>query len=321
MKKIIFYLSLLCFTISTFSEANKPKPKTVRFIYMVSKDRKYNAQYEEAIAMAAKSIQAWYKKQMNGYTFKLNEPIVETIYSNKNADFFYSNPNGNDKDSWGYYNTLKEAERLIGVKHFDENYIYVIYSDGPGDKGRGGSGICIMPEDDLLGLIGKHPTQKEINRWIAGLGHEGGHAFGLPHPADTDKDNDAIMWAGIYGKYPDNTYLTQQDKEILSKSPFFFNDKDESILVSETELAKYIYTNGIFTRKESGENKTITWLENTKDKKSYPFTEKKVDTEYYYLKSINRNIEIKIPIQGGRSLLSTDSGKSWRNLYLLEKEN
>ena len=321
MKTILLCLSILCFTLPVFTEANKLKPKTVRFIYMVSKDRKYNAQYGGAIAMAAKSIQAWYKKQMNGYTFKLYDPIVETIYSNKNADFFYSNPNGDNKDNWGYNNTLKEAERLIGAKHFDENYIYIIYSDGPGDKGRGGSGVCIMPEDDLLGLLGKHPTQKEINRWIAGLGHEGGHAFGLPHPVDTKKDNDALMWSGIYGKYPDNTYLTPQDKEILSKSPFFFNDKDEPIVVSEIELEKYIYQNGVFTRKQTGANKAISWLEITKEKNSYPFIETKVDAEFYYLKSTNRNIEIKIPIKGGQSLLSSDSGKSWRNLYILEKKN
>ena len=30
--------------------------------------------------------------------------------------------------------------------------------------------MTVLPEDDLLGLIGKHPTQKSIKRWIAGLG-------------------------------------------------------------------------------------------------------------------------------------------------------
>jgi hypothetical protein len=87
---------------------------------------------------------------------------------------------------------------------------------------RGTSGVTCLPEDDLLGLVGKHPTQKNPARWVGGLGHELGHAFGLPHPADTVRDADAIMWAGFYGKYPDKAYLTESDKKILLQSPFFF---------------------------------------------------------------------------------------------------
>ena len=50
--------------------------------------------------------------------------------------------------------------------------------------------------------------------------HEFGHALGLPHPNDTRKHHDALMWAGFYGKYPDRTYITDQDKEILAANPF-----------------------------------------------------------------------------------------------------
>ena len=106
----------------------------------------------------------------------------------------------------------------------------MIYSDGPGNKGRGGNGVTVLPEDDLLGLVGQHPTQKDVKRWIAGLGHELGHAFGLAHPQDTQKHADAIMWMGIYGKYPDQTYLTDEDKGILMKSPFFFRPNGEPVV-------------------------------------------------------------------------------------------
>jgi hypothetical protein len=72
-------------------------------------------------------------------------------------------------------------------------------------------------------LIGAHPTQKDPQRWIGGLGHELGHAFGLPHPPDTVRDADAIMWAGFYGKYPKGCYLTEPDKQMLRHSAFFFD--------------------------------------------------------------------------------------------------
>jgi len=185
---------------------------------MVSADREERADYREAIEHAAVSMQRWYAGQLGGATFQLNDPVVEVTHSDKQARWFYDHPNG-AKDDWGYNNTLSEAARLLGAG-YDQEFTWVIYSDGPGNMGRGGSGVTCMPEDDLLGLIGEHPTQKSINRWIGGMGHELGHALGLPHPADTTKDADALMWGGFYGGYPDGAYLTEDDKATLSSSPF-----------------------------------------------------------------------------------------------------
>jgi hypothetical protein len=113
----------------------------------------------------------------------------------------------------------------LGAKFNDENYTWVIYSDGPGNKGRGGSSICVMPEDDLKGLVGKHPTQPNIYRWYGGLAHELGHAFGLNHPANPEIHPMAIMWTGIYGYYPEQAYFTEEDKIILKNSPFLLRIK------------------------------------------------------------------------------------------------
>ena len=109
MKKTLLFCFVLLIAIQSINAQKKApvqvkKPlidKSVRFVYLISKDRKHNPAYEKAIAMAAKDIQGWYKKQLNGFTFKLNEPIVEIAYSEKNADYFYSNPNGEDKKAWG----------------------------------------------------------------------------------------------------------------------------------------------------------------------------------------------------------------------------
>ena len=194
--------------------------RCIRFAYLVSRDREVVPEYVKAIEDAACDIRGWYAKQLGGPTFNLADPIVEVVHSDKPAAWFTTHPNGNDQASWGFYNTLDEMKRLRDVRPMRDNSIWVVYSDGPGNKGRAIPGFAYLPEDDLLGLVGKHPTQKDPVRWVAGMGHELGHTLGLPHPRDTTKHHDALMWAGFYGKYPDRCYLTDEDKAILAENPF-----------------------------------------------------------------------------------------------------
>lgn len=308
------FISFLCSALlfCTVPLAVAASDKTVRVIYLVSADREVNAEYAKAAEMAIRDIQTWYARQLNGVTFRLHEPVVEILKSDKNASWFYANPRKSHKDNWGYDNTFDEVKRLAGVRHFDPDHVWVVYSDGPGNSGRGGSGVCIMPEDDLLGLTGQHPEQKEINRWIAGLGHELGHAFGLPHPKDTKKDADAIMWNGIYGKYPDKTYLTAQDKEMLRKNPFFYDKSGTPITGQTTEIAQYVYGNGRFTRLRNDKTKVISWEESTASGHLFRFSETSARGGIFELKAVDRQIQIRIPAAGGKGQISTDGGKSWR---------
>ena len=194
-------------------------------------------EYVDVIEDAARDIRGWYAKQLGGPTFHLADPIVEVLHSDKRAAWFTTHPNGNDEASWGFCNTLDEMRRLRDVRPIRDNSIWVVYSDGPGNKGRAIPGFAYLPEDDLLGLVGKHPTQKDPVRWVAGMGHELGHALGLPHPRDTKKHYDALMWAGFYGKYPDRWYLTDEDKAILAKNPFIVASAELN-LVPKPHLVK-----------------------------------------------------------------------------------
>ena len=288
----------------------------VRVVYMVSADRKEKPEYTAALEHAIRDLQKWYANQLGGPTFKLNDPVVEVVKSDKPATWFYANPNGRNKDNWGYNNTLAEASRLLGTRRLDPKFVWAVYSDGPGNKGRGGHGVTCLPEDDLLGLVGRHPIQKNKLRWIAGLGHELGHAFGLPHPKDTKKHRDAIMWMGIYGKYPDKTYLTEQDKKILMISPFFYHENGEPVLKKGPVVARYLYRGGAFV--QHGNIDPILWIE-TKSNSSdeYQFVESRRDNESIHLYDLRRNFTIRFPVKGGRSYLSIDNGKSWRPLYHL----
>lgn len=299
----------LLFSIQAF--ATKP---SVRVIYLVSKDRNMRQDYKEAIKMAARDIQKWYKKQMNGKTFEFaKSDIVEVLHSDKKASWFTSSPiEGVHKDNWGFDHTLAEVKGILSQEAIPGNYTWVLYSDGPGNTGRGGGNICYLPEDDLKGLIGQHPTQPSIKRWIAGLGHEIGHAFGLPHPVDTDKDADAIMWTGIYGKYPDKCYLTDDDKKILNNSPFFMTDEEHKKYEEDHQIIHsltYSYTGGYFERKKF-KNRDISWIEYVNNgQTTFKFNENNTDETFYYIKR-GGNISIKIPKKGGDSYLSTNDWKS-----------
>ena len=62
------------------------KPKSVRIIYLVSQDREVREDYRNAIENAAVEIQRWYKEQLNGFTFRLNSPVVEVVRASQSAE-------------------------------------------------------------------------------------------------------------------------------------------------------------------------------------------------------------------------------------------
>jgi uncharacterized repeat protein (TIGR02543 family) len=194
----------------------------VRMVYIVPSDREEKTEYKAAIDHAIRDLQDWYGKQLGGPTFRLHDPVIEVIKSDKSAEWFITNPNGSNSEDWGHNNTLQEAKEILGAKHYDSQFIWALNTDDSGSKGRGGSGVAYLSGNNFIGLLGNHPTQKDPLRWIAGIGHEIGHAFGLLHPTDRVKHEDAIMWMGIYnGKYPDTAYLTDEDKQTLLSSRFF----------------------------------------------------------------------------------------------------
>lgn len=306
---------LACLHATAFAaDLKQPDLHRVRVVYLVSADRAENRAYTLAVGHAIRDVQRWYARQLGGPTFRLHDPVVEVIKSSRPAAWFYGNPNGDNRDDWGFNNTLAEASRLVGAKHDDPKFVWVIYSDGPGDKGRGGNGVTCLPEDDFLGLVGRHPTQPDKPRWIAGLGHELGHAFGLAHPADTTKDADAIMWTGIYGKYPDQTYLTADDKRILMRSPFFYRENGEPVLNKGRVIARYVYAGGSF--EQHAGNDPIYWTERKSGSDvTFTFVEKGRDAKHIRLGDDTRGYSIRIPVKGGPSTISTDRGQTWGTLY------
>jgi hypothetical protein len=307
-------LVFLCLTaVVGVADAAAPRPQSVRIVYLVSQDRTVRPDYQAALTAAALDLQKWYAKQLDGLTFRLNDPVVEVVKSDQKAEWFYRHPNGDNQDDWGYNNGFAEAKRLVGARLSDPNYIWVIYSDGPGNKGRGGSGVTVLPEDDFLGLVGRHPTQKNVQRWIAGLGHELGHAFGLAHPDDTQKDADAIMWTGMYDKYPDQTYFTPADKRILRRSRFFFTREGECAANQVRYAEKFSYAGGFFARLSDRDR--TEWLELKNDGSSeMRFVETRRGPDWIQLYDASRKMRLRLPVSGGMCSWSTDEGLTWHDL-------
>ncbi len=308
---LIAGLALIPWTGATAADSSL---RRVRVVYLVSADRKEKPEYTAAIDHAIHDLQRWYARQLDGPTFRLSDPVVEVVKSEKPGDWFYGSPNGRSKDNWGFNNTLKEAKRRVGARFDDPKHVWVIYSDGPGDKGRGGNGVACLPENDLLGLVGRHPRQKDKLRWIAGLGHEIGHAFGLPHPSDTKKHADAIMWAGIYGKYPDQAYLTEQDKRILGRSPFFYHPDDSPVFPKGAIVSRVTWAGGAFEQLAGSD--PVLWIETGSEGQTrYVFEEVQRIKKHIILYDETRRFTILLPRAGGRSLLSRDGKKTWQTLY------
>lgn len=203
-----------------------PAIRKVRVMYLVPSDATPREDYKIAIADAICHLQQWYLEQMgNGKTFKLCHPVVEVLRTKHDAKWYATHPAG-DYHLWFWNNVLADAFALTGAKFNDPKFVWVFYIDAENDAGQyggaGTNGVAVLPQHDIHGLIGL--SNEPISRWIGGLGHELGHAFGLPHPPGCEEDqslpeSQCLMYLGMY-KYPD-TFLLAEDRGKLSQSPFF----------------------------------------------------------------------------------------------------
>lgn len=290
-------------------------PYTVRIVYLVSADRQERADYRAAIERAALEVQAFFARELDGLTVRLDQPLVTVVRSREPAAWFYGHDPGGRPDDRGYTNALAEVNRLLGAAP-GQTTTWVIYSDGPGDKGRGGNGVCVMPEDDLLGLVGQHPTQPDPARWVGGLAHELGHALGLDHPNDPAHDARAVMGAGFYDGWPNDTYLTPDDRARLTASVMLDYGPDDPRFVP-IEMTAYVHDRGAFQR--TVRRGRAWWVEHAPDGATYSFDEVATTDATFHLRDLGRGLELRIPAGGGLATISADGGASWHDLYVLRR--
>ena len=213
---------------------------TVRVIYAAPWDREFRSDYRDAIQHAIVDLQSWYRRQLGGLTFSLYDATPEQCQLSGNHDDYDSG------DVWA--KILEGVQHCAAVGHGSAEFVWVLYvavKEECGEEhelGRGGSGVTMLQaaEGDFdLGpyyYCDEGPYERTSGGVIGGLGHELGHALGLPHPPGCDDglptcDYDALMHLGFV-TYP-NTYLRPDEKQILWRSPFIEKNPAQRQIMEE----------------------------------------------------------------------------------------
>jgi hypothetical protein len=221
-------------------------PKKVRVVYLVPADKQIRKEYQVAIGNAILHLQNFYQSQMDtsllvprNLSYSINSPVVE-VYRTSHSSSFYSSSTTNPNDFWN--KALADGFAVSGGRFNDPNNRWIYYIDADPGCVNGSpqavgatSGVALLPANDLrglarkqtIGLCGQTADTLGPCRWIGGLGHELGHAFGLPHPPGCDQGNcsggtaasNSLMFLG-YLVYP-NTNLLPDNVTQLFGTGFF----------------------------------------------------------------------------------------------------
>jgi hypothetical protein len=277
-----------------------PEPKTVRVLYLVPEDRAARQEYIKAIEKALLDLQVWYYGSLGGRTFRLNNPMVEVRRASHKAAWYSRHRPAvrSEKRFYTFYNALADAA-AFGVKVNDRKHIWLLYIDAPGRTAAGMRGVAVMPEHDLLGLVGRSVDRTPVSRWIGGSGHELGHALGLSHPGE--RQAGSLMQRG-HVRYP-ACFLPPADTARLRKSRFIYAGLPEGF--SSRDRFIYTYNGGYVVHVGGGR-----WQERRTDTGIiYDYKLYKDDGRFLYLARVGRGggTGICLPKKAGGSIYRKDA--------------
>jgi hypothetical protein len=264
---------------------------------------------------------------LGGKSFKLHDPVVEIKRSTHDTRWFLTNPVGNNPSTYFWFNSIADAQ----AKFNDPDYVYLLYVDvnATGQSTGGTSGVALLHEGDVLGILGKHPgtspSDQRVCRWVGGLGHELGHALGLPHPPECDSHQvpdtaapcQSLMYLG-YLVYP-NTQFVQADKDRLNQNPFIATVQASDV----TDCSNLVVTGELsITAAQFDGNKTLT-IEGSKFGGSPRVFINNVDKSHLIRESTDGFIRLKkakkkLGLVTGDNTIRVFDGNVGSNLFLLK---
>ena len=308
-KALLIFCTLLMLLTTICSSANvHAEQLSVRVIYLVSSDRIENSATKIKIETAVLSVQAWYKRQLNGFTFRLNSPVVEVAKVPYPSNYYSTNPQKEDKSSWGSRNCAEVAKETVGAKHFDSNFTWLVVVDGGRFVSHGGSGFACMADDPFF-----DSNRNDYSREDAFMGivaHELGHSFGLQHPVEK-KDSDRSLMAFGSMVYPNETFLLESDKVVLERSPFLFKT---DVPIRGDVVDRYDYSGG-YLEKRNGPY----WYFIMKNASLFKtLIEIEGDLKYKTLMEVGGKIFLRLPIDGGVTQVSANQKQTWQNSFVVE---
>jgi hypothetical protein len=236
-KIVLLFASCAAVAFAVLPCSSQEVRPAVKIVYIVPADRVIRPEYARNVANAARNVRIWYLQQVGGgRTFHLDSPAVSVVRSTHLADWYATNPIGNEPALWFWYNAIADTFALTGAAFDDPNHRWVLYLDADmacGQIAGSAAGVALLPANDLRGLAGElnlpacpeeAPDMGGVGRWRGGLAQELGQTFGLvqrvqPSPCPGGTDDAALMCLG-YIQYP-QTFLLARDKSILASSPFF----------------------------------------------------------------------------------------------------
>ena len=207
----------------------------VRAVYLVPSNRVLEPGYRLGIEKAMRQVQAFYRSELGGRTFRLHDPVVEVVRTPHTVSWYQSQAPAADPVYRFWNGVTSDGFSLMGAQFNDpdDRWLFLIDADPLCGQvgGAGTQGVAVVPKNDsrnLLceSLVSACPGDQQfpgICVSTGGIGHEIGHAFNLPHPspgscpAPDTSCSSALMWTG-YLAYPD-AYFLDDDRTSLVNSP------------------------------------------------------------------------------------------------------
>lgn len=144
---------------------NRQTP-VVRILYLCPSNIAPRGMFSITAGNAAIHLQRWLHEQMgDNNSFALHQSLVETVILPHTANWYATNPNGEERRMWYWLNVTQDVFATTAARYNDPFNIWILYvdADNAGSAVGAFAGVAILPRHDVSGLLGV--SAEPIYRW------------------------------------------------------------------------------------------------------------------------------------------------------------